>query len=166
MIINHKKMKGMKAVKYVIVFCFLLWNTNFIFAQKTEVVIKVKDTVSVGTPFTLEIELKNIQGTFKTPEFQGLRIVGGPNTSSSFTMINGETTSKTSYTYFLMAEDTGTYPIILHDMETSGEVLSFEEIMVTAVSSARGDSQMIKYYESSKRDEQKMQSAKRKIRKI
>ena len=97
----------------IIFYCF-----SFASAQSTEVMIKVRDTVSVGVPFTLDIELKNIQGTFKTPDFNGLKMVGGPNTSSSFTMINGETSSKTKYSYYLMAESVGDYTIFLNEMPT------------------------------------------------
>ena len=140
--------------------------TPGLYSQQAEVMIKVKDTVNVGTPFSLEIELKNVQGTFKSPEFQGLRLVGGPNTSSSFSIINGETTSKSTYAYFLMAEEPGSYLIKLHDIETGGEILSIDEIEVTAVSGNTGDSSLIKYYESPSKSEQKMQSSKRKIRKI
>lgn len=140
--------------------------TAGLYSQQSEVMIKVKDTVNVGTPFSLEIELKNIHGTFKTPEFQGLRLVGGPNTSSSFSFINGETTSTSTHTYFLMADDPGSYLIKLHDIETGGEILSIDEIEVTAVSGNTGDSSLIKYYESPMKSEQKMQSSKRKIRKI
>jgi hypothetical protein len=136
------------------------------YSQKSEVVIKVKDTVSVGTPFKLEIELKNVSGSFKTPVFQGLRLVGGPNTSSSFSMVNGETSSKAVYTYYLMAEESGSFIIQLHDMESSKEMLTFDEIQITAVDTFSGDSQLIKYYESGSSSEQKMQSSKRKIRKI
>lgn len=140
--------------------------TPELFSQQAEVMIKVKDTVNAGTPFSLEIELKNVQGKFKSPEFQGLRLVGGPNTSSSISFINGETTSKSTYSYFLVAEEPGSYLIKLHDIESGGEILSFDEIEVVAVNSSTGDSSLIKYYESPLKSDQKMQSSKRKIRKI
>lgn len=154
-----------KKINWILV-VFLFLGVHGLYSQETEVTIKVKDTVNTNTPFTLEIELKNVQGPFKTPEFRGLRLVGGPNTSSSFSIINGETTSKSTYAYFLLAEEPGQYVIKLHDLETNGEILSFDEIEITAVTGNTGDSSLIKYYESPVKSDQKMQSSKRKIRKI
>ncbi|MBK6782523.1 MAG: BatD family protein [Saprospiraceae bacterium] len=134
--------------------------------QSTEVIIKVKDTVSVGVPFILEIELKNIQGTFKTPDFNGLKMVGGPNTSSSFTMINGETTSKTKYSYYLMAESEGEYTVFIHELPSDDENIKFEEIRITALETAQNDSSIIKKYKSSGKEEIKPSSSKRKIKRL
>ena len=145
----------------IIFYCF-----SFASAQSTEVMIKVRDTVSVGVPFTLDIELKNIQGTFKTPDFNGLKMVGGPNTSSSFTMINGETSSKTKYSYYLMAESVGDYTIFLNEMPTDSETITFEEIKITAVEESRNDSTLIKQFKSSSKNDTKQPSTKRKIKRL
>lgn len=136
------------------------------YGQDNDVIIKVQDTVAVGTPFKLEIELNNIQGKFTTPEFQGLRLVGGPSTSSSFTMINGETNSKSTYVYYLLADESGTYFIKLYDIQTREEVLTFDEIRIEAVENKTSETQVIKYFDSSKPGQSLPEKSKRKIRKI
>lgn len=153
-------------MKNLIILMSLFVLSGKISGQQTEIVIKVNDTVTVGTPFTLEIELKNISGNFRTPEFQGLRLVGGPNTSSSFSMINGETTSKNTYKYFLLAEAEGDYFIILHDLNGGEDNYVFDEIQVHAVNGKTKDSTLIKYYDSADPDGKKKTTSKRKIRKI
>jgi hypothetical protein len=145
----------------ILFYCFSFAN-----GQSTEIIIKVKDTVSVGIPFALEIELKNIQGTFKTPEFNGLKMVGGPNTSSSFTMMNGETTSKTKYSYYLVAETEGEYTILLNEMPSDSETIEFEEIKIIAFEDSQNESTLIKQYKSSSKSDIKQPSTKRKIKRL
>lgn len=153
----------MKNLTWILILCF--WQT-LAFGQQNEVVIKVNDTVTVGTPFTFEIELNNIQGNFRTPEFQGLRLVGGPHTSSSFSIINGVTTSKATYKYFLVAETEGDFTIFLHELAGSDERIVFDEINIHAIHGTIKDSTLIKYYESSSSPEMKKSTTKRKLRKI
>ena len=153
-------------MKNLILITCLFFLFGNISAQETEIIIKVNDTVTVGTPFTFEIELKNIQGNFRTPEFQGLRLVGGPNTSSSFSMINGETTSKTTYKYFLLAETEGDFFISLHDVNGGDENYVFDEIQVHAVTGKTTDSTLIKYYDPTDTAGKKKSNSTRKIRKI
>lgn len=136
------------------------------YSQNTEIIIKVQDTVTVGSPFTFEIELNNIQSNFRNPEFQGLRLVGGPNTSSSFSIVNGVSSSKTVYKYFLLAESEGDFTIYLHDLEAPEGNVVFDVINVHAMNGKTHDSTLIKYYESPSSQDLKKSTSKRKMRKI
>ncbi|MFZ1705001.1 MAG: BatD family protein [Saprospiraceae bacterium] len=156
----------MKLVIQIVSVLALIGSVSKMTAQQTEVNIKVQDTVAVGSPFTLEVELKNIQGSFKTPDFQGLRLVGGPQTSSSFSMINGVTTSSATYTYYLMAEQEGLFSILLHPIEKAGDSWIFEEIPVVAVTSDFNHSQVVRQYHSNQPTPVKSNQTKRKLKKI
>lgn len=153
----------MRYLTWILFFFILPFSA---FSQSTEIVIKVQDTVTVGTPFAFEIELNNIQSNFRNPEFQGLRLVGGPNTSSSFSIINGVSSSKTVYKYFLLAEAEGDYTIFLHEIDAADGNIVFDEINIHAMNGKTNDSTLIKYYESSSSPEIKKSTSKRKIRKI
>jgi len=102
--------------------------------QSANVSIKIsKDTLLQGETIKVEYLLNNIEGNFSSPEFEGFRIVSGPNTSSSFTMINGVTTSRISYSYMLRAENSGVFfiPAIVVDSK-SGPVYT-EEISIVVL---------------------------------
>jgi hypothetical protein len=48
---------------------------------------------------------------FHPPNFQGFRVLGGPNQSSSMQTINGQTSGSVSYSYILRPEKTGSFTI-------------------------------------------------------
>ncbi len=62
----------------------------------------------IEVTFTVEnSDMKN----FTPPDFNGFRIVSGPNRSSSYNLINGVSSSKISYSYTLLAKKPGTFII-------------------------------------------------------
>ncbi len=67
--------------------------------------------VLLGNYIRVEFKLENGQGAkFIAPDWpeSGFILRGGPNQSSSFSIINGRSTSSFSYTYFIEPRDTGT----------------------------------------------------------
>lgn len=102
--------------------------------QSVNVSIKIsKDTLLQGETIKVEYLLNNIEGNFTAPEFDGLRIVSGPNTSSSFTMINGVTTSKISYSYILKAEKAGVFFIPSITLDSKTGPIYTEEISIVVL---------------------------------
>lgn len=65
------------------------------------------DTVLLGNYTIAKFILSNINGDFEAPEFKEFDIVSGPNTMSSFKMINGTSTQESSYTYYLKPQNEG-----------------------------------------------------------
>jgi hypothetical protein len=88
--------------------CIFLIISQLSFSQKGSLSVKVdKDTVFQDELITVEFLLDNVSGNFTAPDFSGFRIVSGPNTSSSFSMINGVVNQKKSYSYMLVPQATG-----------------------------------------------------------
>lgn len=74
--------------------------------------------VTAGEMFRVEFVLENGKiedGSFKAPDFEGLEVLAGPSisTGSSFQMINGKSSSTTTYTvtYVVMAQQAGNITI-------------------------------------------------------
>ncbi|HEB61850.1 MAG TPA: hypothetical protein ENI82_01750 [Bacteroidetes bacterium] len=83
------------------------WS-SMIFAQQGEFKVEVSnDTVLAGNYMIIEFDIINTNGDFIAPDFNDFDIVSGPNTSSVFSMINGQTTQKSSYTYYLEPKHEG-----------------------------------------------------------
>ena len=69
------------------------------------------DTILLGNYFELKITVEDANGTFEAPDLSAFNIVGGPNTASSMTIINGSMTQSQSYSYYLEPKDVGNYTI-------------------------------------------------------
>jgi acetate kinase len=95
-------------MKHSFIILFVAILQNFTIAQSGSLTVKVdKDTMYQDEVIKVEFLLDNLTGNFKAPDFIGFRVVSGPNTSSSFSMINGEVSQKKSYTYLLMPQTKG-----------------------------------------------------------
>ena len=98
-----------------LLFTALIISTSiFCFAQK-EVTFNVEvstDSVLLGNHFQVTFSVKNGQGVdFQLPEFADFHVVGGPNQSSSYSMVNGDVTQQMSYSFYLEPKEVGNYYI-------------------------------------------------------
>ncbi len=93
------------------------------------------DTVATGSQFRIEFKLENAeaQSRFELPEIQGLKILGGPNMSSSYMFNNGLSSKATTYTYFAMAEREDQIRIPVQVIETDNGLLTAEARILEAV---------------------------------
>ena len=77
---------------------FLVFTISSLLAQKGSFSVTVdKDTIFQDEVIQIEFLLDNLEGKFVAPDFKSFNIASGPNTSSSFTIINGEVSQKKSY---------------------------------------------------------------------
>ncbi len=67
------------------------------------------DTLYLGNVLGVKYIIENIAGDFQPPEFGEMSLVGGPNVSSNFSMINGRVSQSASYEYILRPEDVGDF---------------------------------------------------------
>lgn len=69
------------------------------------------DSVLLGNYIEVSFIAENMDGEFEAPEFEDMKIVSGPNTSSSIQIINGDRSSKITYSYYVEPMEVGTYSI-------------------------------------------------------
>lgn len=86
--------------------------SSSLFAQSFEMNVD-QDSVSLDQAFKLNILVEDLDFNKVLPPDveRDFQIVGGPSISNQTTIINGVTTRKASYTYYLQARATGTYVI-------------------------------------------------------
>lgn len=76
--------------------------TTLVNGQETIFKVEVStDSILLGNYMEVRFVIENGAGDFEAPDFDGFDILVGPNTSSSFSMINGKVTQKASYTYMI-----------------------------------------------------------------
>jgi hypothetical protein len=100
--------------QFVCINLFLILFNNNIIAQDVKFTTIVSATkVGLQNQFQITFKLSGSSGSekFQLPDLKNFNIVGGPMQSSSFSSINGSTSSSKSYTYYLQAKATGTFVI-------------------------------------------------------
>jgi hypothetical protein len=111
--------------------CIILWLTFLltngrIHAQNPVFTAVVSaNQVVQNTVFEIRFELKNADGeNFEPPSFGHFRVVGGPSTSSSVMIVNGEMSRSESWSYSLLATEEGTFTIGPASVAAGRKVLS------------------------------------------
>lgn len=103
-------------------------------AQEIEFSVSVSaDTIGLNNRLEVTFTLKNAQGArFEPPQFDGFRLLAGPNTSSQFSIVNGKTSSSVSYSYILEPLEAGQYYIQPAFIEAGGKTLetALQEVWV------------------------------------
>lgn len=123
----------MKKLLYTIAFSFVI---NLAFAQQdANFRIEVSsDSVLLGNYFEVKFILENESGSqFEPPSFEGFSLVGGPNQSSSFSMVNGKVSQSMAYSYYLEPQDIGNYYIEPANVKVGNKILETEPKMILVV---------------------------------
>ena len=122
-----------------LIFIFTLFLSKTLSAQETEFKVEVSaDTVLMGNYFEVKFTIENGKGKFVAPSFNGLKIVAGPNQSSSYSSMNGEVKQSSSYTYYMEADEEGVYIIPSAKLVFNNEELKTPEVKVVVVANPEG----------------------------
>jgi len=105
--------------------------TSSVYAQDEMLEVQVsRDSVFLGNQVRVSFIANNVSGKFTAPDFKGFDLVSGPNTSSSYSFMNGEESRKTTYTYLLQPLKAGVATIGKAGFETANGTLYTNEIKI------------------------------------
>ena len=115
----------MNIYRYILPFFVLLMFSSLnLFGQKFELTAD-KTTVKQNERFQIYFTFEGGDGTnlkgFRPPNFKKLKILSGPNQSSSIRMINGNVSSTITYSYIIVAPNTGKLKIESGSIQFKGE---------------------------------------------
>ncbi len=97
------------------------------------------DSVLMENYFEVKFTLENGQGkNFEPPSFSDFQIVGGPNQSSNFSMINGEVKQSMTFSFFLQPKEAGNYCIQPASISVNGEILETQPLSITVAPNPDG----------------------------
>lgn len=88
------------------------------------------DSILLGNVFILEVTLDDVNGDIPNVDVSSFDLISGPNMSSSMSIINGQTQSSKSLTYYLKPTDLGNYFIEPIFLEVEGEILETDAIEI------------------------------------
>lgn len=97
------------------------------------------DSILLGNYFEVTFRLENAEGkNFTAPPFDEFQVVGGPNYSSSYSMVNGEVSQSAAYSFQLAPKDVGNYYLQPASIQVGEEVLETEVLEILAVPNPDG----------------------------
>ncbi len=93
--------------------------------------------VVIRNYFQISFILKNANGqSFQPPAFRNFKVVGGPNRSMSTTIINGQMSKETSFSYNLIGEKVGNFSIESARISANGKQYKTNPISIKVVKGA------------------------------
>ncbi|MGB0948701.1 MAG: BatD family protein [Marinirhabdus sp.] len=94
-----------------IILCLAILCTGALQAQVTFQTKVSKKKLGINERLRVDFEMNQDGDNFNPPQFQGFRVVGGPNQAISNSWINGKRSYSKTYSYFLSPQRTGTFTI-------------------------------------------------------
>ena len=79
-----------------------------------------------------------MDGKFIAPDFEGFRVISGPNFNSYYSMINGEVTQRSSYSYQLLPLEEGHLVISPATLRQTEDEVTLEPIEVIVLPNPDG----------------------------
>lgn len=113
-----------KNICFIVMSCILTFVCH---SQESSFTSKLStDSLLIGNRVMVSFELHNLEGEFTPPSFDHMEVQSGPNISSSYSMINGQTTQLKTYSYILLPQKEGSHYIEPATLETSEGIFETE----------------------------------------
>ena len=109
-------------LKKIFLSTFLLFLVSQLGAQVTFQTKVSKNRMGINERLKVSFEMNKNGDNFRPPKFEGFRVVGGPNQSTSNTWINGKRSFSRTYTYFLNPTRKGPLKIGQATIKIDGEI--------------------------------------------
>ena len=120
----------------------LLFLPNFTKAQNVKFYINTdRDKIVVGETFVLEAILENGDArAIQMPDLAPFKIVQGPSTSTSISIVNGKRSTTMSYQYMLLAVSNGKYTLGPATVRSGNRDLKSNTLTIDVVDASKSQS--------------------------
>jgi hypothetical protein len=123
--------------RFWIILTLLLGSSLVLKGQKFSVEVSIRK-VTLGHTIEVTYHIEDLSGDFKPPKFTGFDVVGGPNHTSSFSLMFGKMSQSQSYTYRLRPKSEGTLLIEPAFLHLENDVLHTDPIEITVQPNPNG----------------------------
>ena len=115
----------------------ICWFSYYTYAQKFEATIN-NTTVEQHQPFEIRFTLYDGKGkNFTAPSFDHFVVRGGPNRSSNMQWINGDMSQSVAFSYYLQADEVGTFVISQASIEVAGKTYQTKPIEIEVIEASQ-----------------------------
>ena len=111
----------MKQLGFILSFMLLLWAVPGLAQVKFQAKVS-KEKLGINERLRVDFEMNQDGDNFNPPDFEGFRVVGGPNQSVSNSWINGKRSYSKTFSYFLSPMSRGKFTIGQATVEVDGEL--------------------------------------------
>ena len=120
---------------------FLTTITTPVFAAEITFIASVnKNPVSTNEQFSITFTLNTQGSNFQAPTFRDFNVLSGPNQSTSMQFINGNMSQSVSYTYYLTANNEGTFRIEPATINVNGGKVKSNTLTINVVKGQKAQS--------------------------
>ena len=116
----------MLRLNILIVFYFIIQS---LFSQDFEVVVS-DNKVGLNESFEISFILNESGKSFTPPPFSDFQILRGPSKSSSTSIINGQMSQETSYSYVLKPLKIGVFTILPASIKVKGKTIGTKPVTI------------------------------------
>ncbi|WP_432412152.1 BatD family protein [Rasiella sp. SM2506] len=120
----------MKKIHFLFIVCFLLFG-GIAQAQVTFEAKVSKKKLGLNERLRVDFEMNQDGDNFNPPDFEGFRVVGGPNQAISNSYFNGKRSYSKTYSYFLSPLQKGNATIGQATIEIAGQTYKTSPITVS-----------------------------------
>ena len=128
-------------LKKIFLSTVLLFLVSQLGAQVTFQTKVSKNRMGINERLKVSFEMNKNGDNFTPPKFEGFRVVGGPNQSTSNTWINGKRSFSRTYTYFLNPTRKGTLKIGQATIKIDGEIYKTPPVQVEVTDAVKTPNQ-------------------------
>ncbi|MDC1081278.1 BatD family protein [Flavobacteriaceae bacterium] len=128
-------------LKKIFLATFLLFLVSKLGAQVTFQTKVSKNRLGINERLKVSFEMNKNGDNFTPPKFEGFRVVGGPNQSTSNTWINGKRSFSRSYTYFLNPTRKGALKIGQATINIDGSIYKTSPVEVEVTEAVKTPNQ-------------------------
>ncbi len=126
-------------MRKLLLLSILCLSATLAFAQAKFTVNVSSDSILLGNRIKVTFTLENARANaFDPPTFEGLQVVGGPNQSSNYSIINGKVNQSQSYSFYLKPQEVGVFYIDPASVELDNEILETEPVPIKVVPNPDG----------------------------
>ncbi len=128
-----------------------------IVAQIQFVATASKSTLGINERLRVDFSMNEDGDNFSPPNFEGFKVVGGPNQSVSYQWINGKKSFEKTFSYFLMPVKKGVFIIKQGSIEINDQLYKTNPIRITvgnAVAEERDPYNGNPYYQQQQQQQQ------------
>ena len=116
--------------KYLIYILFFIAGIGMTRAQVQFETKLSKRQLGINERLRVDFEMNQDGDNFNPPDFEGFRVVGGPNQAISNSYINGKRSYSKTYSYFLSPQSRGKFTIGQATIEVDGQIYKTTPIAV------------------------------------
>lgn len=124
------KIEKSETMKKILIFILLFIHIGLM-GQDMNIKVELStDSILIGSLMEIRFTIENAEGDFEAPGFEGFEIVSGPNTTSTYTVNNGNATQKTSYSYVIRPNMEGLIYVDPANFKIDEKILETEPVSV------------------------------------